>query len=140
MINSTNSAADRAREARQAIADLIQSGSIPATELDKLRQAHPDLLPEIEAELAKLRLIEAARDLATKYAADPPLDLAGRSDTPQGRVLRCPHCRCVVTSPDWESETFVCQTCGGHFLGLDDRGADSTEEISGPPSRRVPTT
>src|SRR3954469_1430450 len=60
-----------------------------------LMAAHPELMPELAAELRKLRIIAAAREKAMA----PPTDdsdktlehTPGRKDS-RGLHIRCPHC------------------------------------------------
>ena len=121
-----STAIDKAAEIRRII-DAVIARQARGEEVsdEALCQEYPSLLPELAAELRKLRLIARARDRADEQAAQPPSPdetaafIPGRRDTPRhSRSLnvRCPLCHePLEIAADQPLEDISCTACRGRF-------------------------
>ncbi len=121
-----SAATGRAAEIRRVIDELLARRARGEQVSDEaLCQGHPGLLPELAAELRKLRLIERAREQAQQHAvqvAAPDETAAfvpGRRDTPRlsrSLQVRCPLCHePQQIAADQPLEDIPCTACGGQF-------------------------
>jgi WD40 repeat protein/tRNA A-37 threonylcarbamoyl transferase component Bud32 len=119
---------NRRDHARQIIDDFLArraGGDSPAYEA--ILAQHPELASELFEELAKLRIVDAARmDLDAKSArSDVPPAIGGEpSDDAAARThglrVRCPHCRSPVEIDSEASlDELVCGVCGSSFSLVD---------------------
>jgi WD40 repeat protein/tetratricopeptide (TPR) repeat protein len=123
------------RQAR--IGQLVKAhlrGALDGTDADEqqLIAAHGDLLPELEQELRKARLVQAA--YAEAATADSPnqdgeTPIDGQS-TQHGRLrIRCPHCHGInELDPDDSLENLSCAGCRCQFSVL----GEFDDLVSGP--------
>jgi WD40 repeat protein/tetratricopeptide (TPR) repeat protein len=116
----------RARQIRQIVEDCRhrrQSGESLSDE--SLISEHPDLMPELAAELRTLSLGEAPPRQAQ------PAQAVGRETIKEGHPaasprelqIRCPHCHHPIEiAPDTPFSDIICSSCGSHFSLVDDKG------------------
>jgi WD40 repeat protein/serine/threonine protein kinase len=88
---------------------------------DSIERAHPELMPELATELAELRRIHAASQLAEQPDDSPP----SVPSPPAVAVLRirCPECHTPAEiAVDGDLQNVSCSSCGGQFslVGRDD--------------------
>ena len=92
-----DAAIDKAAEIRRLL-DAVIARRARGEEVsdESLHREHPSLLPELAAELRKLRLIARAREQADGHAApdETAAFVPGRRDTP--RLSRSLHVRCPL--------------------------------------------
>ncbi len=109
----------RSEQIRRVVADCLRRRSAGEEVSDEsLIEAHPELMPELAAELRKLRAVAGARAQIEQSESD-------NADTlPQerhGLHIRCPHCHnpveLVAESPFTD---IACSSCGSHFSLLGD--------------------
>ena len=100
--------AKRSESLREIINDLIVRRAAGETVTDEsVIEQHPDLMPELAAELRNLRIVERAEQ-------DAKADSAGLH-------IRCPHCHNPVELVDDASLSDVlCPSCGSRFSLVDD--------------------
>lgn len=85
---------------------------------NSLIDAHPELMPELEAELLKLKLIGAARERADLSSGDGVVTVDHKTSRGRSRGLhiRCPHCsNGVELLADTPFDDITCATCGSTF-------------------------
>ncbi|MGB2823574.1 MAG: serine/threonine-protein kinase, partial [Phycisphaerae bacterium] len=112
---------DRSGRIREVVEDCLRRRAAGETVPDQsVIDAHPDLMPALAEELRRLRLVEAAWEVA-----DGEKDIRPDAETlgPAGLHIRCPHCHnpieIVVDTPLTD---IMCSVCGSHFSLVEDEG------------------
>ncbi|NQV35696.1 MAG: protein kinase [Phycisphaeraceae bacterium] len=125
---------DRAKRIRQVVEDcLCRRGEGESLSDERLIESHPDLMPELSGELAKLRLIEAARQQAQQDAdcsqGASKRDLESEDST--DLHIHCPNCHePVKITDDAPMVAINCTSCGNLLrLAGNDPGTDQATLI-----------
>ena len=121
--NSITESDDSAKRVREVINDCLrQRAAGNKIDDEELLAAYPDLLPGLQVELNRLRLIVTARERAAQPIGSEVETRSHRdSDTGSGRLeIRCPSCHAQMdVAVDSHLTDLTCSACGSHFSLVD---------------------
>jgi len=129
-IASSNNLSSRIQSAVQSVVRRRIAGEVVPD--DVVLSEYAELAEFLPAELAKLRLIEAAERRADALLSTAVSSLAS-APTPGRLRIRCPHCREPFETPsDSPLSDFVCESCGGRFCLADsnDEGRRALQQLA----------
>ena len=114
---------DSAKRVREVINDCLRRRAAgDKIDDEELLAAYPDLLPGLQVELNRLRLIVTARERAAQPIGSEVETRSHRdSDTGSGRLeIRCPSCHAQMdVAVDSHLTDLTCSACGSHFSLVD---------------------
>lgn len=116
-----------------------EAGEEPLSD-DSLIEAHPDLMPELAAELRTLTWSKADRERAERDEAEvqETTKEGGPGGSSRELHIRCPHCHNPLEiGVDAPLSNIICSCCGSHFGLVDDSRVDDPEEVDGTRKRAI---
>ena len=115
-------------DVRRVVADCLRRRAAGEDLPDQaVIDAHPELMPALAEELARLRVIESALDAANRSGSG---DAGAAAAGVAGLHVRCPHCHNPVEIVmDAPLTDLTCSACGSHFSLVEDENTYATPMV-----------